>query len=218
MHILILGATGRTGKQLLKQALQHGHTVNILVRDKTKINNKNNHLTVFEGSPLDKIILGNAMQGCEAILSALNISRTNDFPWAKLRTPKDFLSTVMKNIIELAPAHNIRRIIFTSAWGAAETKKDIPGWFRWFIDHSNIRYPYDDHARQEELLKQTSLQWTSVRLAGLTNSKKKKEIIVSLHNKPKPRLMISRSNAAAFMLDALEKNLNLREMPVLSQK
>ena len=218
MHIIILGATGRTGKHLLEQALQRGHTVNVLVRDKNKITGNDHRVTVFEGSPSDKTALETAMKGCEAILSALNISRTCDWPWSKLRSPKDLLSSVMKNIIELAPAHNIHRIIFTSAWGVAETKKDIPGWFRWFIDHSNIRYPYLDHERQEDLLKQTSLQWTAVRLAGLTNSKSKGNIIVSLNNNPKPRLTVSRRNAASFMLDALEKNLYVGEMPVLSGK
>jgi putative NADH-flavin reductase len=218
MHILILGATGRTGKYVLEQALQRGHTIHVLVRDKSKITFSDAHLHLFEGSPADKAKLEMAMKGCEAILSALNISRINDWPWAKLQSPEDFLSATMANLIELAPRHGIRRIIFTSAWGVAETKKDIPGWFRWFIDHSNIRYPYRDHERQEELIKQTSLQWTSVRAAGLTNSKKLKEIIVSFNNQPKPHLLISRRNVAAFMLNVLEQNLYAGKMPVISQK
>jgi putative NADH-flavin reductase len=218
MRILILGSTGRTGKHLLEQALQRGHIVTVLVRDKTRIVSKDSNLTVLEGSTLDKTVLANAMNGCEAILSALNISRNNDWPWAKLRSPKDFLSETMKLIVELAPKNNIRRIIFTSAWGVAETKKDIPGWFRWFIDHSNIGYPYLDHERQEDLLKQTSLQWTSVRAAGLTNGKKIKEILVSFNNKPKPRLTVNRRSVAAFMLDVLEKNLYAGQMPVISGK
>jgi putative NADH-flavin reductase len=218
MRILLLGATGRTGKLLLEQALQRSHTVNVLVRDKNKINGNDHRVTVFEGSPLDKSALENAMKGCEGILSALNISRTSDWPWAKLRSPKDLLSSVMKSIIEVATKQNINRIIFTSAWGVAETKKDIPGWFRWFIDNSNIRYPYLDHERQEDLLKETSLRWTSVRLAGLTNSKKKKEVIVSINNNPKPHLMIGRRNVATFMLDVLEKNLYVRETVAVSEK
>lgn len=218
MKILLLGATGRTGRHLLQQSLDHGHTVHALVRDKSKIKITYENLMVFEGSPLDKALLSNAMKGCEAMLSALNISRYNDWPWTKLRTPIDFLSSVMKNIIELAPQHHIERIIFTSAWGVAETRKDIPGWFRWFIEHSNILYPYEDHAKQEELLKQTSLQWTSIRAAGLINGKAKKPIIVSFNNTPRPRLTISRRNLAGFMLDVLEKNMYVREMPVVSEK
>jgi nucleoside-diphosphate-sugar epimerase len=218
MKILLLGATGRTGRHLLQQSLEHGHVVHALVRDKSKIKITHENLIVFEGSPLDKPLLNNAMIGCEAILSTLNISRNNDWPWAKLRTLTDFLSSVMKNIIDLAPQHSIQRIIFTSAWGVAETRKDIPGWFRWFIEHSNILYPYEDHARQEELLKQSSLEWTAVRAAGLINAKRIKTIIVSFNNTPRPRLTISRHSLASFMLYVLEKNTYVREMPVVSER
>ena len=218
MRILILGSTGRTGKHLLQQALQRGHTVNVLVRDRKKLTISDPNLSVYEGTPLDKTALEKAMVGCEAILSALNISRVNDWPWAKLKTPKDFLQSTMKNIIELMPKHNIERIIFISAWGVSETKKQIPGWFRWFIDHSNIRYPYLDHEKQEALVEKTNLHWTAVRAAGLTNSKKQKEVLISFNNHPKPRLLISRRSVAAFMIDILGRNLYVWQMPVISWK
>jgi len=218
MKILLLGATGRTGNHILDMALQHGHTVHAVVRNKKKLTLTHSNLILFEGDPLDKNILSRAMQGCEAIISALNISRTSDFPWAKLRTPKDLLSSIAQHIIELAPQHTIQRYIFISAWGVAETKKDIPGWFGWFIEHSNIRYPYIDHERAEELLKKSSLQFTAIRPAGLTNFKNQKEIIVSLNNTPKPKLLISRRGLAGFVLDVLEKGLYERGLVVVSEK
>jgi putative NADH-flavin reductase len=218
MKLFLLGATGRTGRHVLEQALKRGHIIHALVRDKQKVKLASPNLILFEGTPSDKAMLQQAMTGCEAILSALNISRNNDFPWAKLRTSKTFLSDLMRDLVEIAPRHKINRIIFTSAWGAAETKKDIPGWFRWFIDNSNIRYPYLDHARQEELVKQSSLDFTSVRAAGLINTKKEQEIIVTFNNMPKPTLLISRLSVAKFMLDVLEKNLYRREMPVISAR
>src|SRR5437868_670773 len=134
MHILLLGATGRTCRLLLAESLQRGHIVHALVRDRKKISLTHPNLLVQEGTASDKTILEEAMKGCEAILSALNISRFNDWPWAKLRTPEDFLSQVMKNIIEIASRQPVQRIIVISAWGVGETKKDIPGWFRWLID------------------------------------------------------------------------------------
>jgi putative NADH-flavin reductase len=217
MKILILGATGRTGQHLLEQALQRGHQVHVLVRDRSKIASHLSSLTIFEGSPLDKSALENAMKGCEAVLSALNVSRTSDWPWAKLRSPKDILSSVTKSLIELMPTYHIRRLIFISAWGVAETKKDIPGWFRWFIDHSNVRYPYLDHENQEELVKQTKLEWTAVRAAGLTNGGKIKKAKLSINNDPKPNWTINRKSVASFMLDILEKNLYAGQAPVISR-
>ncbi|HEX7847839.1 MAG TPA: NAD(P)-binding oxidoreductase [Chitinophagaceae bacterium] len=218
MQLLLLGATGRTGKHILETALEHGHTVHALVRDKQKINVSHAQLQLFEGDPLNKTILSEAMTGCDAIVNALNISRTSDWPWAKLRSPENLLSAIAQHIIDLTPQHNIDRYVFISAWGVAETRKDIPGWFRWFIEHSNIRYPYADHERQEDLIKKSSLQFTCIRPAGLTNSKKKKELIVTINKEPKPRLLISRSSVAGFVVEVLEKNLYAKGIVTLSEK
>jgi hypothetical protein len=157
------------------------------------------------------------MKDCDAVLSALNISRISDFPWSKLRTSKDFLSTSMRHIIDTANENDVKRIIITTAWGVAETRKDIPFWFRWMINNSNIRYPYYDHEQQEKLLKSSGLDWTIVRPAGLTDSTKAREVKVTLNNQPKPSLTISRRNVALFMLDALEKDLYNRQCPVISE-
>jgi uncharacterized protein YbjT (DUF2867 family) len=218
MKILILGATGRTGKHLLNEALVRGYDVSVLVRDKSKISVHPEGLTVFEGTSIARNALKKAAQHCEAIVSVLNISRTSDFPWAKLRTPTDFLSQTMRNIIEVSREEQIKRIIVMTAWGVGETRSEIPGWFRWLIENSNIRYPYEDHEKQEELLMQTDLDWTIVRPVGLTNSLKKREITVTLDNQPRPNLTVSRLNAAKFMLDVLENRAFIRQCPVISEK
>ena len=156
------------------------------------------------------------MAGCEATLSTLNVSRTSDFPWAKLRTPANFLSETAKCIIELAPLHHISRIIVLSAWGTSDTRKDIPWWFKWVIDNSNVGVAYRDHERQEELFAASALNYTILRPAGLTNSTKSKQVIISHNNQPRPHLTISRSDVAKFMLQALRDDLLSRRMPVIS--
>lgn len=218
MHILILGATGRTGRILLPEALARGHKVTVLVSHKGMLKIDPDLAEVFEGTPLNKFTLSDAMCDCDAVLSTLNISRISDFPWARLRTSKDFLSASMKHVIEAANENDIKRIIILTAWGVAETKKHIPFWFRWLIDNSNIRYPYRDHARQEELLKESDTNWTVVRPVALTDSEKSKDIKVTLNNEPKPSLTISRRNVALFMLDVLEQNLYNKQSPVISEK
>jgi len=204
MKVLLLGATGRTGKLILQQLIQRGHTVHVLVRDRSKVQIISLSLTIFEGSTLNADVLSTAMAGCEAIISALNISRNSDFPWSALRTPVDFLSATMKNIIPLAAKHQLKRIIIISAWGVNESKKDLPVWFRWIIDHSNISPAYKDHELQEQMLAATDLHWTSIRPVGLTNFSLK-PVKTSLNNFPGPSLLISRKSVAAFAVDVLEQ-------------
>ena len=216
MRILILGATGRTGKLVLKTALDEGYEVNCLARNSARIPTVDK-LQIFEGNPAVSEDLEKALQGCDYVINVLNISRTSDFPWAKLRTPPTYLSDVMKKLMTLAEKHRLKGLIACSAWGVAETKKDIPFWFRWMIDYSNIGLAYRDHERQEELLAKSSLNWTVVRPVGLSNVKKEEKIKVSLNNSPKPSLMISRLSLAKFLVQCIREEKLRGKMPVISK-
>ena len=218
MKICLLGATGRTGKVVLSQALERGWEVNALVRDSRKVSIQSDRLQLLEGTPANLENLAIALTDCQAVVNTLNISRKSDFPWSGLRTPERFLSEVASNLIELLPKKGIERIIFTTAWGVGDSLKDIPGWFRLLIQRSNIGYAYADHERQEALFEASDLKWTAVRPVGLTNSNRSRELIVSLDNSPKPTLMISRKRVAQFLLDCLSDASYIREKPVVSEK
>ena len=244
MHVLILGPTGRTGRLVVNEALKRGRVrwnsqnaqtakrgdpAGIAKRQPSDYQREEMSadffdstdpklLDVHEGTPLNKYTLSEAMKGCDAILSTLNISRTSDFPWASLRTSQDFLSLSMKNILQAAAEQSVKRIIITTAWGVGETRKDLSFWFRWLIDHSNMRYTYEDHTKAEEMLKKSDMDYTSVQPVKLTDSPGKKPIEVSLNNDPKPRRTISRKNVARFILDELEDNLYQRQCPVISEQ
>jgi putative NADH-flavin reductase len=216
MKIAILGATGRTGQCLLKLALVQGHEVRVLVRDASKLGVSHQNLSVVEGSPTNKEKLSETLDGVVAVLSTLNISRTSDFPWATLRTPNTFLSDVAQHLVALCSQKNISRIIITTAWGVADTKKNIPAWFRFLIDNSNIGIAYQDHEKQEHLFEVSTLNYTMVRPAGLTNFGLKPNIKVSYQNSPRPSLMISRQSVANFMLSIIDNPQFFKKMPVIS--
>lgn len=220
MRILILGGTGRTGRILLNEALKRGHQVSVVVSHEYRLKTDTSLIEIHEGTPLNKYTVSEAMKGCDAVLSTLSISRTSDFPWAELRTSEDFLSLSMHNILEAAAEQHVKRIIITTAWGTSDTWHDLPFWFRWMVAYSNIYYAYYDHERQEEMLQKSNTNWTVVRPTILIDSRKEKEkeIKVSLNNKPKPSLAISRLNVARFMLDVLENNLCIKQLPVISEK
>ncbi len=215
MKILLLGATGRTGRLVLQKALNQGHQVNCLARNTSRIKAQQG-LKIFEGNPTQREDLKKAMFNCDAVISVLNISRNSDIPWASLRTPRDFLSKVMKCIVVVAEQLKVNRITLCSAWGVAETKHDLPNWFRWLIDYSNIGVAYADHERQEQLLKDSSLQWTIVRPVGLTNNKRMESIREFMEGHPKPNLLISRASVANFLIHTLSRKELVHKKVVIS--
>src|SRR5436853_1152191 len=74
-RILIVGATGGTGRQLVTQALERGYSVTALVRDPSRLQIDHPELTVIQGNVLDEGSLDVAMRGQEAVLSALGHKR-----------------------------------------------------------------------------------------------------------------------------------------------
>jgi putative NADH-flavin reductase len=75
MNILIIGGTGGTGKELVKQALELGHTVTALVRDPGKMKASHPKLVVLKGNILDYESVKEAVKGQDAVLSALGHKR-----------------------------------------------------------------------------------------------------------------------------------------------
>ncbi|MEM8926974.1 MAG: NAD(P)H-binding protein [Bacteroidota bacterium] len=217
MKTLLLGATGRTGNLVLEAALGKGYEVSCLVRDAKTIQPQKG-VAVHEGNPMNKADLERAIKGCDAIINVLNVSRKSDFPWSPLRSPKNLISATIAQVVEIAERTKIKRIVTCSAWGARETKKDIPLWFRTLIERSNIGVAYADHERQEDLLEKSSMDWTIVRPVGLTNSKNHQKVLESFYNVPKPNLTISRNTLAKYLVNCIEKEDLIHKKVVVSAK
>ncbi|HEV2479570.1 MAG TPA: SDR family oxidoreductase [Puia sp.] len=217
MKILVLGATGRTGRHIVEEALKQGYDLNVLVRDKNKISYNSPSIKVYQGTPARHADLAAAMQGCDLIISALAIARASDAPWSKLITPEHFISESMRNVIAEAGRQNLKRLITISAWGVGETKKEIPFWLRWLIKYTNLGPVYAEHESQEKLLANSSLNWTAVRPVALNDSKKIKTLKTSFDNFPKPSLMISRHSVAKFMVDIVKSDKYDMKSPTISE-
>jgi putative NADH-flavin reductase len=217
MKILILGATGRTGRLIVEEALKQGYDLNVLVRDKNKISFSSKSIKVYQGTPTSRTDLAAAMQGCDLIISALGIVRASDAPWSKLITAKNFISESIKNVIAEADQQKLKRLITVSAWGVGETKKEIPFWLRWLINYTNMGPVYAEHEREEKLLANSNLNWTAVRPVALNDSNKIKTLKVSFNNFPKPSLQISRQSVAKFIVDMAKSDKYDMKSPTISE-
>lgn len=115
MKLLLLGAIGRLGAHILEKLVRADHEVHTLVRDRSKVTIQSPNLQVFEGDLTNIADLRKALAGCDYVIGALNISRTSDWPWASLRTPKTLLSDTMRNLVSLAQEVGLKKIVISSA-------------------------------------------------------------------------------------------------------
>lgn len=216
MKILILGASGRTGLHLVREAIERGHEVVALVRDPEKLEISDKDLEIIEGSPLNYDDLDRATDGVDVVVGALNINRKREWPWSRVVSPTDLLSESMKLVVDVMEKKSIRRLVVITAAGCGETREKIPAWFNYIVDNSNIGVTYKDHNRQEEIIQATNLEWTLVRPVGLTNRDRDKE--VQAGPEAKHTSQISRQNVAKFILDAIEQGKYIGNGPVISER
>ncbi|MDX1521840.1 MAG: SDR family NAD(P)-dependent oxidoreductase, partial [Anaerolineae bacterium] len=69
--VVVFGATGGVGRQLVAQALEQGHAVTAFARTPAKLDINHENLTVVQGDVMDAASVERAMQGQEAVLAAL---------------------------------------------------------------------------------------------------------------------------------------------------
>ncbi|MCC7302536.1 MAG: NAD(P)H-binding protein [Bacteroidia bacterium] len=214
--VAIFGGTGRTGKHLVEQVAARGIIPICLVREKSKEKITERKAFSIIGSPLEYEDVLATIEGCDAVLVALNIARKSDWPWAKVVTPPNLLDIAMKNIVKAMNDSGVRRVITVSAWGVGDSYSEVNWMFRFLINKTKVGIAYAGHEDQEKVLRQSGLDWTAVRPVGLTNENWHSPIRVSFKGENKLRMTINRKDVAKFMLDILEDKKYFQTTPSIS--
>lgn len=159
MKLLIFGSTGGTGRQLVEQALEQGHTVTAFARSPAKLDIHHPNLKVVQGDVTDFASVEKAVQGQEAVVSAIGAGEKR----TTLRTDGT------RQIIRAMEKVGIRRFISLSTLGIGDSQDLLPLHYKYFLVPLLLRHAFADHERQENYIKQSRLDWIIVRPAALTN-------------------------------------------------
>ncbi len=208
MKILILGATGATGRHLLEKALAAGHEVTALVRDPKKLTVTHPKLRVASGQVTNRDDVAEAVRGQDAVLSTLGPRESKD-PICATAAP--VVAAAMKQ-------EGVKRIIWLSASGVGDSKPTLVAAsfvFGHIIMPLFLKTPYANHGRAEEVLRATDLEWTVLRPVQLVDKPTGKPAVATPPDQKPAGLKIAREDVAAFMLVELEKNAHVHKMPLL---
>jgi uncharacterized protein len=151
VNISLLGATGRVGSIILENALSNNHFVQILVRDKSKVSITHPNLKIVEGNVLNEKDLSEAINGSNAVISALNTDGTAT------------LSESMPMIIHHMKINAISRIITIGTAGILQARSN-PSLYRFQSAESKRKTTKDaeEHLKAYLHLKSSCLDWTVV--------------------------------------------------------
>jgi len=163
MKLAVFGASGATGRHLVRLAGASGATVTSLVRGASSGGKLEGAKLIVVGDPTDPTDAAATLKGADAVAVCLGISRRSRSPFAPLTSPPDLTSRATAAIVTAMQAEGVRRIVYVSAFGAGDSWSAIPWWGRAFIRASQVRHSMIDHTRSEEALAASGLDWTALR-------------------------------------------------------
>ena len=140
MKVLVVGATGRTGRLLVMGALERGHEVTALVRAQEKLGDLAGGVRVFVGDVLDGGLVSDAVDGQDAVLVALGVAMKKGDPAVNA------LGTL--NVIRSMQRYGVRRLVVLSAGGTQQGRDpNLPLVFERVIKPLFLKHAFADLRR-----------------------------------------------------------------------
>lgn len=206
MKILIFGATGTVGRELVTQALEMGHAVTAFARDPSKLEIKHPSLEIIEGGVMDSALVDRAVAGHEAVLVALG---------AGIKGQVRSTGTLI--IIQAMQRNGVRRLVCLSTLGVGDSRANMNFYWKYIMFGMLLRGAFADHVSQEEHVIRSELDWTIVRPAAYTDGERTGNYRHGFPATAKAlKLKISRADVADFVLAQLADDSYVHMTPGVS--
>ena len=206
MKVIIFGASGSIGRNLVSQALEQGHAVTAFVRDPAGFDIRHDNLSIALGDVLEATSVQKAVAGHDAVMCSIGAGRKGGVRAEGTR-----------NIIAAMKANGVRRLICQSTLGIGESWNNLNAFWKYLMFGLFIRPAYLDHVEQEKLVRESGLDWSIVRPAAFIDGELTGQYRHGFPtNVNDTKLEISRADVADFMLKNLVDNTYLHKTPGLS--
>lgn len=204
MKLIIFGATGQTGQELVKQAIAHDHDVTAFVRNPDKLALQDERLRVVTGDVLNQEDVNAALAGQDAVLTALG---TESLAYS------GFLERSLVRIINAMKVSGVTRIGYVASAGV---DKELPG-AQGLLAQQILKNPLRDHRQAIDLLKQADVDYTVARPLRLMNGPLTGMYRQAADGVPDQAKQINRAYVAHFLLGAIEQDESIRESVGLAE-
>ena len=207
-RILVLGATGPTGRLIVEQALAQGHDVTILVRSPEKAAGLAG-AKIVKGDARDEKSLREALEGRDVVITALG---TPVSPFKEVT----LLSTATRALVKAMKEKQVTRLICITGIGAGDSRGHGGFAFNNLILPLLLRKVYDDKNRQEAILRESGLAWTIVRPSILNDKagRGKARALTDLSHFNGGT--IARADVATFVLEQVRADTWTRQAPLIT--
>jgi putative NADH-flavin reductase len=199
-RILVIGATGGTGKEIIAQALAREIAVTAIVRSADKLGALRDQVTVLVANALESRAWQDALFGHDAVISALGSSGLG---------PTTTCEEGARSTTQAMRHAGVERLLVVSAGMLFPDSGFVGAILRSTI----LRNVARDSAAMEAVVRSTTLRWTIVRPPRLTTGTcTKRYLSESDRLPPNGRGWVHRSDLAHFLISALETDAYVNQI------
>jgi putative NADH-flavin reductase len=208
-RVLIIGASKGIGLETVRQALEAGHRVRAFSRSTAADGSSNPNLEKIRGDALDGRDIAAALDGMDVVIQALGVSSLGD-----LFRPVSLFSDATRLLVGAMEGQSVKRLIAVTGFGAGDSRASISLLQRLpFL--MVFGRAYADKSVQEQLIKDSSLDWTIARPGVLTNGRRSGRYQILAEPSAWRNGIVSRADVADFLVRQIEDRTYLRKAPVL---
>ena len=208
MRVLIIGASKGIGLETTRQALEAGHDVRALARSATAIAVTNPSLEKVPGDALKHKDVEAALVEVDVVIQTLGVGL------GELFRPVHLFSDATRVLIQAMKTQGVKRLICVTGFGAGDSRASISCLqrlpFQIFFNRT-----YHDKSLQEQLIKESELDWTIARPEVLTSGPRTGHYQIPSEASQWRNGIISRADVPEFLVRPIGDRTYIRKAPVL---
>lgn len=203
MKVLVFGASGKTGREVVRQALARGYTVTAYVRDTSRLPLAHANLRLVTGEIGNPTAIARAVAGQTAVISTLGVGRP--------LTHDPAVIDGVRAIARAAEHASVERLVYLSFIGV-QASRDAAGFVLKGLATTLLRHEVADHEIKEAAIVESFVDWTIVRPPKLTNGRLTAAYRVGEDIRARsPLPMMSRADVADFIVRQLTDTAFIRK-------
>ena len=204
--ITLIGATARSGREIITQGLEAGYRITGLARSPQKLDIENSNLTLVKGDVRDQASLEAALTGDEVVICMVGFPTPTD-PTQEIGEV-DLYTVMGENLIRAMEKQGNRRLLIASSTGVerrvtgdAPTGNDPSSMWRW-----NARHLYADMADMEDMVRDSGLDYVIFRPGFMVEEPARDDLQFNTTGDTPPARTITYPDFAEFVLDQVNSD------------
>ncbi len=211
MKLTIIGASRGIGRKAVDEALERGHTVRAMAHHMTQVAIEADALTKLDGDATTPEDVARAIEGADAVILTLGLPR--DF---RALQPTTLFSDATRVLIAAMQAQGVRRLLTVTGFGTGDSAEKLSTPER-LTQKLLLGRAYADKEVQEQLIRDSGLDWTIARPGILSNNRKSGQYKVLVEKEQWRNGLINRADVADFLVTAAETGSHIHQTPALQR-